>query len=74
MSDEVKAKRVLLADGPVMLCELNPKAAKHFADRVCEVCSGPILTHWLVPSDDAEKRSSYWCFPDHSQECTGLKV
>lgn len=74
MLDKPEGKRVLLADGPVMICELNPKAAERFSDRVCEVCNQPILTHWIVPSNDAEKRASYWCFPDNSQECTGMKI
>lgn len=73
MSDS-KEKRVLLADGPRMICEFNPKGAAHFADRVCEVCEHPIMTHWIVPSDDIEKRSAYWCDPEGKQESTGLKI
>ncbi len=69
-----KEKKVLLANGPRMLCEFNPKGAAYFADRVCELCETPIMTHWLVPSDDLEKRSAYWCDPQGQQECTGMKI
>lgn len=71
---EVKEAKRKLADGPVMLCEVNPKGAERFSDRVCESCGGPIMTHWLIPSDDLEKRSSYWCDPDGNQMCTGMKI
>lgn len=74
MSDDPKMKRVLLADGPRMLCEFNPKGASRFADRVCETCNGPIMTHWLIPSGDQEKRTAYWCNPEGTQESTGLKI
>lgn len=74
MSDNTKEKRVLLADGPKMLSELNPKGAAYFADRVCELCGGPIMVHWLIPSDDIERRTSYFCDPDGKQASTGLKV
>lgn len=76
MPDKTKleGKKVLLADGPKMLCEFNPKSADRFATRVCEVCGGPIMTHWLIPFDDLEKRASYWCDPEGRQECTGMKV
>lgn len=69
-----KEKRVLLADGPMMLCEFNPKGATYFADRVCEVCETPIMTHWLIPSADQERRTAYWCDPQGHQMSTGLKI
>lgn len=71
---EAKEKRLLLADGPKMLNELNPRAALRFADRVCEVCEGPIMTHWLIPSSDIERRTSYFCDPEGNQISTGMKV
>lgn len=67
-------KRVLLADGPKMLNELNPKGAAHFADRVCETCEQPIMLHWLIASDDVEKRTTYWCDPDGSLASAGMKI
>lgn len=74
MSDAPKEKRAMLADGPRMLCELNPKGAARFADRVCETCNEPIMTHWLIPSDDLERRTSYFCEPNGTQMSTGLKI
>lgn len=76
MSDRAKleGKKVLLADGPILLCELNPKGAAYFADRVCEVCEGPIMQHWLIPSADIERRTSYFCDPEGKQISTGLKI
>lgn len=74
MQDEKKEKRVLLADGPKMISEFNPKGAARFADRVCETCLGPIMTHWLIPSADMELRTAYWCDPDGKQMSTGLKI
>lgn len=74
MSDTPKEKRLLLADGPRMLCEFNPKGAARFADRVCETCNGPIMTHWLIPSDDVELRTAYWCDPDGRRMSSGLAI
>lgn len=74
MPGKPKDKRVLLADGPVMLSEMNPKGAVYFADRVCEVCETPIMTHWIVPKPDLEDRVKYWCDPEGTQESTGLKI
>lgn len=74
MSESSKEKKVLLADGPILLCEFNPKGAKHFADRVCETCSGPIMQHWLIPSADQELRTAYWCDGEGKQMSTGMKI
>ncbi len=69
-----KEKKLLLADGPMMLCEFNPKGAERFGNRVCESCGGPIMTHWLVPFPDQERRTAYWCSPDGTRMSTGMKI
>lgn len=74
MSEPTKEKKVLLADGPRMLCEFNPRGAEYFKGRVCEVCETPIMTHWLIPSDDVERRTSYFCDPEGRQMSTGMKL
>ena len=76
MSDKTKmeGRKRLLADGPKLLCEFNPKGAERFADRVCEVCEGPIMQHWLIPFPDVEKRASYYCDPEGMQVSTGMKI
>lgn len=71
---EQKEKRLRLADGPILLCEFNPKGAKHFADRVCETCSGPIMQHWLINFGTTDDRTSYWCDPDGQYRSTGMKI
>jgi hypothetical protein len=60
MSDE-KTGRLLLADGPMMLREFNPRAVLHFMGRKCMTCGQEIMDHWLVPHKDQEMRSAYWC-------------
>ena len=72
--DKTKERKVLLADGPKMIVEFNPKARERFSDRVCETCNGPILLHWLIPSDNIERRTSYFCDPEGKQISTGLKI
>ncbi len=69
-----KEPKFKLADGPMMLSEFNPKAVDRFRDRVCEVCEQPIMTHWLVPDTDLEKRYTYWCDPERQQASTGMKI
>lgn len=74
MPDNTKERKRLLADGPRMLNELNPKGAAYFADRVCATCDGPIMTHWLIPSADPDLRGEYFCDPEGKQFSAGLKV
>lgn len=71
---ENKERKRLLADGPIMICEYNPKAAERFSERVCETCNGPILTHWLINFEDQDRRTTYWCTPDATQASTGMKI
>lgn len=70
---EKTAKR-LTASGPITLRELNPKAIARFDSRVCETCESPILGHWIIPNDDPELATSYWCDRLGTQASEGLKV
>lgn len=72
MSRVLKPGDLMLGQGPILICEFNPKASTHFSGRVCMTCREPILTHWLIPFIDVEKRGSYWCNPDGNQMSEGL--
>lgn len=73
MSNEKEGKR-LLADGPKTLAEFNPKMVERFKDRLCETCEMPIMGHWLIDSEDEDKRTSYWCDKTQTQASAGLKL
>ena len=61
VSEHTKTGRLLLADGPMMLREFNPRGVLHFMGRKCMTCGQEIMDHWLVPHENQDMRSSYWC-------------
>lgn len=72
MSDN--AGKRITADGPVTLAVMNPKMVERFKDRLCETCETPIMDHWIIPNDDLELATNYWCDKAGTQCSAGLKV
>lgn len=69
-----KEIRRKMADGPVMLNEINQDNAWRFAHRWCITCGGPIMLHWLVESNDPNLMGTWWCDPDRNQASEGMNL
>lgn len=67
MSKE-KTGRLLLADGPMMLREFNPRAVLRFTGRKCVTCGQEIMDHWL-----RARSQDYYCTEGGPQISEGMK-
>jgi hypothetical protein len=60
--------RFLLADGPMMLRDFNPRGVLRFTGRKCMTCEQEIMDHWLRAGSQ-----DYYCSKDGSRTSEGMK-
>jgi hypothetical protein len=73
MNEADKTGRLLLADGPMLLRDFNPKAVLRFTGRKCMTCGNEIMDHWLIQNADQDMRSAYWCDKTGTMRSEGME-